>query len=73
MTYLQPCSLTITITIEEEYMIHTKLSLSKNSEQEKKFIKEVISVFKLLDITSLINCESLEQTVDSLATGIEQV
>ena len=54
-------------------MIHTKLSLSKNSEQEKKFIKEVISVFKSLNITSLINCESLEQTVDSLATGIEQV
>jgi len=52
-------------------MMNTKLSLPKNSEQEEKFIKEVIDVFKLLDITNLGNCKSLEQTVDSLATGIE--
>jgi len=51
--------------------MNTKLSLPKNSEQEEKFIKEVIDVFKLLDITNLRNCKSLEQTVDSLATGIE--
>ena len=65
--------LIITITIEEEHIMHTKLSLSKNSKQEKKFIKEVINVFKSLDTTSPVNCESLEQTVDSLATGIKQV
>ena len=65
--------LTITIVIKEEHMMNTKLSLPKKSEQEEKFIKEVIGVFKLLDITNLRNCESLKQTVDSLATSIKQV
>ena len=65
--------LTITIAIEEEYMMNTKLSLPKKSEQEEKFIKEVIGVFKLLDITNFGNCESLEQTVDSLTTSIKQM
>ena len=65
-------SLTITIAIEEEHMMNTKLSLPKKSEQEEKFIKEVISIFKSLDITNLGNCKSLEQTVNSLATSIEQ-
>jgi len=64
--------LTITIAIEEEHMINTKLSLPKSSEQEEKFIKEVISAFKSLNITNLRNCEFLEQTVDNLATNIEQ-
>ena len=63
--------LTITITIEKEHMMNTKLSLSKNSEQEEEFIKEVICVFKPLGITNLIDCESLEQIIDKLATSIE--
>jgi len=53
-------------------MMNTKLSLPKSSKQEEKFIKEVISAFKLLDITNLGNCELLEQTVNSLATNIKQ-
>ena len=53
-------------------MMNTKLFLLKKSEQEEKFIKEVIGVFKLLDITNLGNCESLKQTVDSLAASIKQ-
>jgi len=64
--------LTITIAIEEEHVINTKFYLPKSSKQEEKFIKEVISAFKLLDITNLGNCESLEQTVNSLATSIKQ-
>ena len=65
--------LTITITIEEEYIMNTKLSLSKNSKQEEEFIKEVICVFKSLDTTNLVDHESLEQIIDNLATSIEQV
>jgi len=63
---------TITITIKEEYMMNTKLSLSKNSKQEEKFIKEVIYVFKSLDTTNLIDRELIEQIVDKLPTSIEQ-
>jgi len=64
--------LTITITIKEEYVMNTKLSLLKNSKQEEEFIKEVICVFKLLDTTNLIDCKSLEQIVDKLAASIKQ-
>ena len=63
--------LTITITIEKEHIMNTKLSLSKNSEQEEEFIKEVICVFKSLGTTNLVDCESLEQIIDKLATSIE--
>ena len=65
-------SLTITITIEKENMMNTKLSLSNNSKQEEKFIKEVIYVFKLLNTTNLIDHKLLEQIVNKLATSIEQ-
>ena len=52
--------LTITIAIEEEHVMNTKLSLPKNSKQEKKFIKKVICVFKSLDTANLRDCKSLE-------------
>ena len=45
--------LTITISIKEEYVMTSKFSLSKNSKEEKEFIKEVIHVFKLLDTINL--------------------
>ena len=52
--------------------MNTKLSLSKNSEQEEDFIKEVICVFKLLGTTNLVDRESLEQIIDKLTTSTEQ-
>ena len=45
--------LTITITIEEEHVMTSKFSLSKDSEEEEEFIKEVTHVFKLLNNTIL--------------------
>jgi len=64
--------LTITVTIEEEYIITSKFFLSKNSEEEEKFIKEVTCVFKSLDTTNLLDRESLEQVVNLLTASIEQ-
>jgi len=64
-------SLTITIPIEEEHVITSKFSLSKNSEEEEEFIKEVTYVFKLLDTTNLLDREFLEQVVNLLAASIE--
>ena len=43
--------LTITITIEEEHVMTSKFSLSKDSEEEEEFIKEVTRVFKSLNNT----------------------
>ena len=64
--------LTITIPIEEEHVMTFKFSLSKNSEEEEEFIKEVTYVFKLLNNTILQDWESLEQVVDLLAASIKQ-
>ena len=47
--------LTIAISIKEEHVMTSKFSLSKNSEEEEKFIKEVIYAFKLLDTTNLLD------------------
>ena len=47
--------LTITILIEEEHIMTSKFSLSKNSKEEEEFIKEVTCVFKLLDTTNLLD------------------
>jgi len=64
--------LTIIIPIEEEHVMTSKFSLSKNSKEEEEFIKEVTCVFKLLDTTNLLDQESLEQVINSLAASIER-
>jgi len=64
--------LTITILIKEEHVMTSKFSLSKNSEEEEEFIKEVTHVFKSLDTTNLLDRESLEQVVNLLAASIKQ-
>ena len=50
----------------------SKFSLSKKSEEEEMFVKEVIAIFKSLDTLTLLNQESLEQVVNSLALKINQ-
>jgi len=64
--------LTIIIPIEEEHVMTSKFSLSKNSKEEEEFIKEVTCVFKLLDTTNLLDQESLEQVINLLAASIER-
>ena len=60
--------LTITIPIAEEFIYSSKLKIPKNSEEEEIFVKEIINIFKALNTLSIMNCESLEYTIDSLAT-----
>ena len=64
--------LTITIPIEEEHVMTSKFSLSKNSKEEEEFIKEVTCIFKSLDTTNLLDQESLEQVINLLAASIKQ-
>jgi len=64
--------LTITIPIAEEFIYSSKLKIPKNSEEEEIFVKEIINIFKALNTSSFTNHESLEYTVNSLATRIEQ-
>jgi len=46
--------------------------IPKKSEKEEKFIKVVISIFKSLNTSSITNCKSLEQIINSLASRLEQ-
>jgi len=64
--------LTITIPITEEFIYFSKFKILKNSEEEEIFVKEIINIFKALNTSSIMNRKSLEYTVNSLATRIEQ-
>jgi len=61
-------SLTITILIAKEFIHSSKLKILKNSEEEEIFVKEIINIFKALNTLSIMNCELLEYTINSLAT-----
>jgi len=50
----------------------SKFSLPKKSEEEEMLVKEVIAIFKSLDTLTLLNQESLEQVVNSLALKINE-
>ena len=60
--------LTITIPIAKEFIHSSKLKILKNSKEEEIFVKEIINVFKALNTLSIMNCESLEYIINSLAT-----
>ena len=64
--------LTVIISIEEEFVQLSKLSLVKKSEEEEMFVKEVVDIFKSLDISILSDQEYLEQVVNSLVSRIDQ-
>jgi len=64
--------LTVTISIEEEFVQTAKLSLLKKSDEEEAFIKEVSSIIKSLDTLNLLSQESLEQVINLLVARIKQ-
>ena len=63
--------LTITIPITDEIVSTSKSSILQNSEQEITFVKEVILIFKNLDMSNLINKDNLEHTVNQLEALIK--
>jgi len=65
--------LSITISIANEFITTSKLSIQQNSEQENTFIKEVISVFQNLNTLNISNKECLKNMVNSLNLLINQV
>jgi len=64
--------LTVTISIEEEFVQTIKLSLPKKSDEEEAFIKKVSSIIKSLNTSNLLNQESLKQVVNLLVARIKQ-
>ena len=64
--------LTVTISIEEEFVQTAKLLLPKKSNKEEAFIKEVSSIIKSLNTLNLLNQESLEQVINLLVARTKQ-
>jgi len=70
---LQTMPLVIDISILEEIIQTSKLAISPNSEQETKFIKDVISNFNKLDTSNIEDIDELDQIVNQLSVIVEQM
>ena len=64
--------LTVTISIEKEFVQTAKLLLPKKSDKEEAFIKEVFSIIKSLNTLNFLNQESLEQVINLLVVRTKQ-
>jgi len=64
--------LSIDIPISDEVILSSKLVIIPGSDQEKKFIKEIISNINLLDTSNINNVEGLDRIVSQLGSIIEQ-
>ena len=64
--------LSINIPIFEEIIQMSKLTLVPKSEQETAFINNVISNFKMLDISNIVDAVKLERIVNQLRSIIDQ-
>ena len=64
--------LMIIIPIFEEHITSSKHSISKYSEEEEAFIKDVSWVFKNLNISNILDSSSLDNLVNDLTQKIER-
>ena len=63
--------LTITIPIVEEHIASCKRTITKNSEEEDKFIKKVITFFSKLDMSNISDIPKLEKVESDFANIID--
>ena len=63
--------LTITIPIVEEHIASYKRTITKNSEEEDKFIKEVITSFSKLNMSNISDISKLEKVVSDFANIVD--
>ena len=64
--------LTINIPIINEFINTSKLSIAPNSEQEMTFIKDLISIFKNIEMSNITNKDNLEDIINHVGTSINQ-
>ena len=65
--------LSITISIIDEVVNTSKLLIQQNSKQEIVFVKEVISIFKNLDISNITDKDCLENTINNFDLLVNRV
>ena len=65
--------LSVIISITKENIDLYKRTITKNSEKEESFIKEVIASFKNLDISNILDIPKLEQIVNDFANIIDNI
>jgi len=59
------------ITIEEEYIDLFKISIAKNSKEEKKFIKDVLLAIKSINISDLSDISKIKDVTNSFASKVK--
>ena len=64
--------LIINISINNEFINSSKLSIAPNSEQETAFIKDLITVFENTETNNIANKDNLEDIVNYIGTSINQ-
>ena len=70
---LDHAPLTVTIPLSEEIVQTSKLILAPKSNQESGFIKDIISNFKGLDITSIKDSDKLDRVIKQFSLIIDNV
>ena len=63
--------LIVSISIVEKNINSSKLSISKNNNEEIAFVNEVMTIIKNLNTSNLTDCDKLEDIVNLLASNIE--
>ena len=63
--------LSVTITIEEENIDMFKLSIAKNSEEEKKFTNDILLVIKNIDISDLSDISKIKDVTNSFTSKVK--
>ena len=64
--------LTITIPIVNEFVNTSKLSIPPNSKQETAFVKDIISIFKNLEMTNITDKNNLESIINHVKISINR-
>jgi len=63
--------LMIIIPIVEEHIVTHKRTITKNSDEEVKFINKVIAFFAKVDVLNVVNISELEEAISNFANIID--
>ena len=65
--------LSVHIVIKKEFIQEKKVTIVKNSEEEKEFINKLRNGIICIDMTNILNCKKLKEITWELASIIEKL